>query len=250
MQSRAEPWHLPECSASAPEPAEKPLLTAPGHQCPWGVISMQYLSRCAQPRTDLLHLSEAPAPHPAGLPRCNSWLRMGPGACRVYREERDGEAFPRPLVIALAASYTHWETLGLFLIRKGLCYGKLQAGTALLGPKGRNGDGNRVNAFWFSNLVGKLPCGVKAEATQGLAKPWERSCFQGFAAKPLGGSRASKRRGQRASPGRQGRQLRSEAPDRKQLPAGAGRAAPRFAAVWLILLLLAMPFPLFLSCLI
>lgn len=140
MQSRAEPWQPPECSGSAPEPAEKPPLTAPGHQCPWGVISVQCPPR-ARPRTDLSHLSEAPAPRPAGLPRCSSWPRMGLGACGVYREERDGEAFPRPLVIALAASYTHWETLGLFLIRKGLCYGKCRLGLPFWDRKAEMGMG-------------------------------------------------------------------------------------------------------------
>lgn len=89
---------------------------------------------------------------------------------------------------------------GAFSHQKGPLLWKMHAGTALLGPKGRNGDGNRVNAFWFSNLVGKLPRGVKAEATRGSDKPWERSRFRGFAAKPLGGSRASKRQGQRESP--------------------------------------------------
>lgn len=77
----------------------------------------------------------------------------------VYREERIGAAFPRPL-----AGYTHWEARGVFPIRKCLCYGKLWAGTAQLGARGRNGDGNPAKAFGFSNPVGKLPRGAKAEA--------------------------------------------------------------------------------------
>lgn len=67
--------------------------------------------------------------------------------------------FPR-----LLASYNHWEACGVFPIRKWLHYGKLWAGTAQLGARGRNGDGNRAKAFSFSNPVGKLPRGVKAEA--------------------------------------------------------------------------------------
>lgn len=151
----------------------------------------------------------------------------------VYREERIGAAFPRPL-----AGYTHWEARGVFPIRKCLCYGKLWAGTAQLGARGRNGDGIPAKAFGFSNPVGKLPRGAKAEALGSPGKGLASEDLQQNPEWEMGTEALRVPRVAETAPGAAGGLGRAGA----GLPL-QGERSP-------MLLLLAAPLPFFLSCLI